>query len=361
MNEVIHVITTIEMGGAEKQLLVLAREQRREGRSVTVIHLKGKPELKEVFESHGVQMLGNASNRNPLIQTYIIWKIQRARPDTILHAHLPRAELICALSRRKNYFIVSRHNAEAFFPKFPGFLSRVLSKFVEKRATLVIAISFAVRDFLVRKKEIKDPSKIKVIHYGFDSLSPNKSYAVENLTYSETLRIGTISRLVPQKDLSTLLLAFKKFHDKYPSASLSIVGDGFLKNSLIKQAEELQIDDSIFWLGRTKDIRGYLESIDLFVLSSLYEGFGLVLLEAMCSGVPIIAANNSAIPEVMGIDYPGLFVTGESLDLSKKMESAFKPEFRGKLLSAAEERLDQFNPTIMRKNIDYVYLGLGKK
>lgn len=361
MKPVIHVITTIEMGGAEKQLLVLVREQRQAGRAVSVLYLKGNPELKESFERVDVQLIDKVSNRNPLIQIYGIWKILKEQPDAIVHAHLPRAELICAFARSKNYLVVSRHNAESFFPKFPGLFSRLLSNFVERRASLVIAISFAVQDFLTKINEISNHSKLQVIYYGFDSISSTKFSAVENLISAERFRIGTIARLVPQKDLTTLLLAFKHILKEFPSSTLSIVGDGYLKSTLEKEAEDLGISDSVTWLGRTESIREYLESIDLFVLSSLYEGFGLVLLEAMCSGIPVIAADNSAIPEVLGKDYPGLFKTGNSVELSNKIKSAYKSEFRIGLLTLAEARLDKFNPRLMCQNIDSAYLKLETK
>lgn len=359
MNSVLHVITTIEMGGAEKQLLILAREQRIGGRRVFVIFLKGNPELRHSFKKIGVQVFDDISNRNPLIQIYKLRKIVNKIPNLTIHAHLPRAELISAIVRKKNTLVISRHNAEAFFPSHPGILSRVLSRFVSHRSTLVIAISSAVKNFLIESNEIDKSKGIQVIYYGFDPISQEIGSTSGDL--HDNFKIGTISRLVPQKDLGTLLSAFKKTIEKYPSLKLSIVGDGYLKNSLQHESDKLGISTSVEWLGRTEDIGRYLKSIDLFVLTSRYEGFGLVLLEAMCSEVPILAPNNSAIPEVLGNDYPGLFETGNSAELSTKIENALDEEFRKLLLARAEVRLKIFDPVLMLDSMDNAYSEMEKE
>ncbi len=359
MKSVLHVITTIEMGGAEKQLLVLAREQQASGRSVSVVFLKGNPELRDSFEKFGVQVFDDISNRNPLTQIYKLRKISNKIPNLIMHAHLPRAELMSAIVRKKNTLVISRHNAEAFFPSHPGILSRILSRFVSRRSTLVIAISSAVKDFLIENNEIDKSKKIQVIYYGFDS--NHQEIGSTNRKLDSNFRIGTIARLVPQKDLGTLLSAFKRTIEKNPSLNLSIVGDGYLRDFLQNESKDLGISSSVLWLGRTKDISSYLQSIDLFVLTSRYEGFGLVLLEAMCAEVPILAPNNSAIPEVLGTDYPGLFETGNSAELSTKIECALGEEFRKLLLVRAEVRLKIFDPARMLDNMDQAYSEMEKK
>lgn len=72
------------------------------------------------------------------------------------------------------------------------------------------------------------------------------------------------------------------------------------------------------WLGRTDRIIESLKLMDCFVLASQYEGFGLVLLEAMSANIPIVASNVSAIPEVLGIEHPLLSTPGDPNDFAKK-------------------------------------------
>jgi glycosyltransferase involved in cell wall biosynthesis len=95
--------------------------------------------------------------------------------------------------------------------------------------------------------------------------------------------------------------------------------------------------------------------MDVFILSSNYEGFGLVLLEAMQSNIPIVASNNSSIPEVMGISYPGLFETNNVLDLFSKLSSAFDRTYRNNLVENYKNRLSLFTPNLMNEKIIEIY------
>ena len=103
-----------------------------------------------------------------------------------------------------------------------------------------------------------------------------------------------------------------------------------------------------------------LQIFDVFLLSSLYEGLGLVLLEAISNQTPILAANNSAIPEVLGHEFPGLFETSDWESLFTKMQQTERGEFRQTLLDAQELRKKYFKPEAMAKNIQVVYEGVLK-
>jgi hypothetical protein len=123
--KITHLITTIERGGAEKQLLILASEQVKSGLKVEVFYLKGKPELKTEFEATGVLVNSNLVGYNFLKQILILSKYLRNFPSPI-HAHLPKSELIAAFAVSKKYFIFSRHNAEPFWLGSPKIISNLL-------------------------------------------------------------------------------------------------------------------------------------------------------------------------------------------------------------------------------------------
>jgi glycosyltransferase involved in cell wall biosynthesis len=362
MKPVIHLITTISMGGAEKQLLTLASEQVMSGRQVTVVYLKGKPELLSLFLESGVKIVSEYSDMNPITQAYLLRRFFRNHRESLLHAHLPRAELFSALAPSGVRILLSRHNAEPFYPGAPKIISRQLSRFVSKRATHVVAISEAVKKYLIDCKEVSNPNKIKVVYYGF---SRNQNYENVNDPKLHTIRnkrvlIGTISRLVPQKDLGTLIRAFEIFKRKNPDAFLVIVGEGILKDELSTLVKELGIESNVIWYGRTANVNLMLREFDLFALTSLYEGFGLVLLEAMANGVPIAAARNSAIPEVLGMDYEGLFQTGDHKQLADLFQSTLEPSQSLRMKKYLTERLEFFQPDRMRIKMDEIYLQQEK-
>jgi glycosyltransferase involved in cell wall biosynthesis len=142
---------------------------------------------------------------------------------------------------------------------------------------------------------------------------------------------------------------------EHPKSTLLLVGGGEEKNNLENLARNLGINESIEWIGRTSRIAECLSRMDIFVLSSLYEGFGLVLLEAMDAGVPIIASNNSAIPEVLGEDFTGLVQTGAVDGFVTKMNEYTKQSMRVKVLSDQNVRLKSFSAEVMCSKISKIY------
>ena len=145
-----------------------------------------------------------------------------------------------------------------------------------------------------------------------------------------------------------------------PNIDLYVVGEGLLQKDLIELSKSLGIKDQVHWIGKTEYIKEFLSKIDLFILPSKYEGFGLVLLEAMVAKKPIIAANNSAIPEVLGKSYEGLFLTGDANALAQQITTAIGDNgFSEKLVQSYASQLNLFDPSEMNMNIKNVYSNAG--
>ena len=360
MKKVVHVITTISRGGAENQLLILAREQVRNGWHVSIVYLKDTPELINDFKDLGVEVVTDCANHSVIGQVFWLQRYFKKR-FTVIHAHLPRAELLTSVAAHRNSFIVSRHNAEKFFPSAPTYISSLLSRFVTKRSKSVIAISKAVEIFIRSKNEISKGTDVTIIHYGFDNLfNLNNKKNLNRIRFGlkkNEFVFGVVGRLVPQKDYPTLLRAFSIFSKDKKNCKLLIVGEGYLKQELQNLAVELGISANVIWFGRTDRIREILNLIDCFVLTSLYEGFGLVLLEAMSANIPIVASDVSAIPEVLGIKHPLLSIPGNPSNFAKNMNlvANFDANERVKLLDIQSIQLKKFEPNGMSIAIERVY------
>ena len=362
--KVTHLITTIERGGAEKQLLTLASEQVQSGLNVFVLYLKGKPDLRNEFEVAGVEVNNLLVGKSFLKQIFLLSKYLRKNPSPV-HAHLPKSELLAAIVVTKKYLVFSRHNSEAFWPGGPQNISNLLSKFVCKRASQGIAISNAVRSYLIKRGEIPTSYTIDVVYYGFQKdISTNVAGLglITNIMngQSSNYKIGTIGRLVPQKDYPTLLNAFSNILKSLPNTDLYVVGEGYLQKDLIELSKSLGVDGKVHWLGKTEYIKEFLSKIDLFILPSKYEGFGLVLLEAMVAKKPIVAANNSAIPEVLGKSYEGLFSTGDKEALAQQIKAAISDNsFSERLVQSYANQLNLFDPSKMNRTIEEIYTNAG--
>jgi glycosyltransferase involved in cell wall biosynthesis len=361
--KIIHLITTIEFGGAEKQLLILARNQVKQGLNVEVFYLKGKPELKTKFEDVGVKVNSLLVDRPFIFQVTKFRKFIRSNESPV-HTHLPQAELVAVLACKRKKFIISRHNFEPFWPNKPRLISILLSRFVASRASGGIAISNAIKNYLLMAKEINKHFKVNVVYYGFDHneevLPKTNKIINENLNSPKDYKLGTIGRLLPTKNYPTMLNAVAKIVEVYPTVKFFIVGGGSSDQVLIKMCKDLKIENNVIWLGRTEYIREFFEKIDLFIFASKAEGFGLVLLEAMLANKPILAANNSAIPEVLGLNYKGLFSTNDYKLLSDKIIELMNNKVKSDLLvSEYKDQIKLFDPVIMADNVLKVYKVVG--
>jgi glycosyltransferase involved in cell wall biosynthesis len=361
MQYINHVITTISRGGAEKQLLILVTEQIAQGEKVRIFFLKGNPELAQDFISSGAQVVYDLHGKNFLRQMLIFYKFV-IRDSGLIHAHLPRAEILCSITTLKRGYIASRHNAEPFFPNSNKFLSSLLSKVFTLNARRVIAISDAVRQFMIHEGEILDSKKITVIYYGISARRSVDQKIANELSQRYEISgfgkvYGTIARLAPQKDFYTLLYAFSELLEVEPNSLLIIIGDGAQKKELVELQKILKISENqIRWIGRTEYIEEFLEIMDVFVFCTNYEGFGLVLLEAARAELPVLASSVSAVPEVLGVNYLGLFQPKDSSHLCSLMIKVRNSDFDQYLKNQLSLQVSKFPINEMTRRIKLVYL-----
>jgi glycosyltransferase involved in cell wall biosynthesis len=360
--KILHIITTITRGGAEGHLWELTRNQVLEGHAVTVAYLKGAPERQADFESAGIGVfdLGLRRYGDPAPLFRLRRLLARLRPD-VVHAHMPPAELyarLALLGDSRTPYVVSKHNDERFFAG-PG--SVWLSRWAARRASSVIAISDAVRQYMVRRG-VHRPARIVTIHYGMDAgpyraVTPAETGALRAAwgVPPDTFLVGTVARLAPQKALHVLLEGFALYlKSAAVPARLAVVGRGPLEETLKAHAKKLGIESAVVWGGFRSDIPTVMKAFDAFALTSVYEGFGLVLLEAMAAGKPVVATQVSAIPEVVADGLTGILIPpGEPQALAAALSRLEVREERESLGARGLERaLSVFDPgTMARKTM----------
>jgi glycosyltransferase involved in cell wall biosynthesis len=159
---------------------------------------------------------------------------------------------------------------------------------------------------------IVDPAKNSVVLNGIDG---DRFACERNYRFSSAPVIGTIGRLHVQKGHRFLIDAMLEILRRMPGAQLVIIGGGSLKNALATQAREQGVEASIEFAGETTDSPAALRGMDLFVLPSLWEGFPIVLLEAMASGLPIVATAVDGVTEMLSDRETGLLVPPQRADL----------------------------------------------
>ena len=350
--KILHTITSLDKGGAENHLSILASEQAKKKNTIKIFISKNSFYWLKYLKKFQIDVIKSKNfNEKNIVFKLIklisdIYRLknilEKFRPD-ILHAHLPYMELVSFfsiyLSSHKPKFIISKHVDNVFFKGSEGqkknIIGSFLARIIAKKTFKIIAISKAVKYFLVSPHVGLEPGKIKVIYYGIDNLnllSNNRKkfkppYIKKN---KNELILGCIARLVPQKSIDNIIRSIYELKNK--KVKFFIVGKGPLKNNLIDLAKSLKIENQIFWIDFVDDVKKFYNSIDIFVLTSHYEGLGLVFLEAMLCKKPIICSNSSAMPEIVKNNYNGFLVEpNKPLLLSDTLKLFFKYSLRKKL------------------------------
>ena len=353
--KIAHVITTLESGGAENQLLQLVTQQSIKKWTIEVYPLKGNLDLQEEMLRLGVKINKRLYKKNLFSQVLLI-KFMSYKSYDIVHCHLPLAELLISLSRAKRV-IVSRHYGGAFYPGSTLILSKCLSRFATRKVKTVVACSKFVKKHLENSGEIRKSVTIKVVYYGF---VPNYTYKKQprSITFTEPnkLILGTLARLSPEKDIKTLISAISLLpQDVKQRTRVNIFGDGNQKDELLVLINKLNLFSIVRLCGKTSSPIQAIDSMDVFILTSKFEGFGMVLLESMSLGKPIICSRIETAQEVLGKSGCAIyFEPGNSVDLAEKIMNY------GKLLNKnyvnlQAKRLKIFTPQIMSQKIADAY------
>lgn len=161
---------------------------------------------------------------------------------------------------------------------------------------------------------------------------------VSSLSRREGKKFIAVGRLESQKGFDLLINSFRLVSDRHPDASLEIYGEGTQRSALSKQISELRLEESVTLRGATKNISEAYSGSDYFVLSSRFEGFGLVIVEAQAHGLPVVAFDCPRGPaEIIDDRVNGLLVENGSVeDLSTKMiELIENPKMCSEMVRAA--------------------------
>jgi glycosyltransferase involved in cell wall biosynthesis len=336
--KVLHVHKLTGVSGSEGHLLALLPALRERGVDARFLGLDvpgtdfGR--FYEQLDRLGVphRSVGCGLDVSPRMARGIHGAIRVERPD-LVHTHLVHADVYGGAAARALGIpsVSTRHNDDRYLLGPFRYVDRAFAR----PARRLIAISDAVRHFLERAGH--DPAKLVTIRYGLDELPSAPSDptpAGAGIAPDAPLALA-VGRLIAQKDHPTLLRAFARVHDSLPEARLAILGSGPLEAETRALAAELGLEDAVVLPGRT-DIRDWLERADVFVHSSRWEGFGIVLLEAMLAGLPVVATRVSAVPEVVVDGETGLLVeVGDHEQLAAHLEALLTDRERAASLGEA--------------------------
>lgn len=274
------------------------------------------------------------------------WRLRALRPD-IVHTHLQHADLYgipAARLARVRAVVTSRHNDD---PRRRHPLLRRLNRALWHMVDAGVAISDAIARFSV-EVEGAPAARLTTIHYGLERIPERleRAAAREKLCQElglggDPLLVGVVARLIPAKGISYGIRAFARQAGRFPGARLLVVGDGPLRTDLEAGAAALGLGRRVRFLGWRADASQIMAALDLLLMPSLREGFGLALLEAMACAVPVVASAVSAIPEVVVHGETGLLCPPRDVEAFSQALGALlsDADLRARMGAAGRARL----------------------
>ena len=306
--KVAHVVLNLDYGGLEKCVIHLVNNIKEAGIETEIICLKDKGSLAVEAEREGVKV--TALNKPEGFKLGYVFKladlIKKSNAD-IVHSHnfgpLIYASLAAKLAGKP--CMHTRH----------GRKEEWVFSFIWNINDAIVSVSNDTKNHLLSNNRI-DQQRMRVIYNGIDTdqysgrmTDEQKTALREELGISQnSFVITNVGRLSKEKDQFTLIKAFSYLRKKEMDADLLLVGDGPVKDELVSLAKELKVEDRVRFVGFRDDIAELLAVSQIFVLSSFREGVPLSLLEAMASGVPVVATKVGGNPEVVKDGESGILV-----------------------------------------------------
>ena len=262
----------------------------------------------KIINKSDVEALGGhiviiPSYRNPLNYVKTLTKIFKENKYDIVHSNMNTLSYFTLkAAKRAGIKVRIAHSHSTSNPKefTRNMIKNTLKLFSKKYATDYFACSELAGRYLFGDKTF-DKGLVTVINNGIDinKFKYNEEYNIsirkELNIDSNTKVIGHVGRFVHQKNHFYLIDIFNEIHKLDPNTKLLLLGDGPLKEEVEVKVHTLGLDDSVIFAGTKQDIYKYYSVMNLFILPSLYEGLGLVAIEAQCNGLPCLLSKEVPI------------------------------------------------------------------
>ncbi|MFH1398405.1 MAG: glycosyltransferase family 4 protein [Candidatus Omnitrophota bacterium] len=322
---ILFLSTHLNVGGISSYLLSLAGGLKKRGHNIYLASSPG--ELLPEFKGLGVNFIpipiktkSEANFFKILASLFRLLPYIKDNHIDILHSHTRVTQVLGCL--------IKKQSGIAHITTCHGFFKNRLSRrLFPCWGDKVIAISEQVEEYLIRDFGLKK-EKIKVVNNGIDiekfrvTCLPDKPACPAGRQESAKLKddvkakfglknglvAGIVARLSDVKGHIYLIQAMKEILVGFPDAQLLIVGEGKMKDDLLKLSRELNLNKSVYFLPSIIDIREVLSAMDVFVLPSLKEGLGLGLMEAMAAGLAVVGTDVGGIKSLIQNGENGILV-----------------------------------------------------
>lgn len=352
--KILQVIPYFCFGGAETMCENLTYALKNMGHEVTVVSLyQEQTPISRRMEEAGVKLLH--LDKKLGLDVSMVAKLAKimkdVRPD-VVHTHLDVIKYAVAAAQLSGIkkCVHTVHNvadqeAEGRIQKFVNTL------YFKLGWSTPVALSPEVRRTILEFYGLPE-NKVPVVYNGVDlsRCIPKENYAAENMAL---LHIGRFNH---QKNHKGLLEAFQKILAKFPNARLNLLGDGELMEETKAYAEALGIAGNVHFLGSQSNVYPYLNQADLFLLPSTFEGMPMTIIEAMGTGLPIVASKVGGVPDMLQNGESGLLVSCDPEETAQAVLTLMEnPDLREKLGRNARKDSVRFSAAFMAEQYTKIY------
>jgi glycosyltransferase involved in cell wall biosynthesis len=344
-------------GGAERYVVDLALELRRRGRDVELACSADGP-LRRDLDAAGVPVhtVSDRLAKRRFDSRYArsLRALVRSGDYDVVHAHIYASIAAAAVATAgvDVPLVVTEHTA-APWRRRPA---RVASQLAYRRAAHVTVVSQEIREQIVEDFGAS-AGKVTFVQ---NAVAPHDGSPADDLPdeCNDAVLIGRVARLEPEKGMHVFIDAAAELAVGWPRAQFLVIGDGPLRVDLERHAEERGVAGRVHFLGFRDDARALIAQLDVLAISSLTDGSPLAIVEAMTSGVPVVATACGGIPGQVRHGTDGLLVTpGDATAFAQALEWLLSnPQRTRSMGTAARLRAEaEFGYAPMVDRIESVY------
>lgn len=364
--KILHLIKSLGRGGAEMLLPISYKYASHDQFEYSYAYfLKGKDDLVYLLKENGAQVhsFEAGGNREILLSAFSLAKYCKSNKIEIIHAHLPIAGVVARIAGRiaKIPVVYTEHNLmERYHP-----ITRFLNKSTFAMQAHVVSVSRDVEQSIRKHTNTKVP--VSTVLNGIDTLQFKR-----NLTGGEALRkqyaipmdatvIGFVAVFREQKQLPVWLKVAATILKSHPDSYFLLVGAGPLSEEIENLRDALGLRNRLILPGLKENVRQHLSAMDIFFMSSKFEGLPLALLEAMACECAIVATKVGGVPEVIEPGISGLLVSDQR---QQEMADALrfyltnKEEIKAHGIAARQRVEEAFSIQRMVKELEGIYRTL---
>ena len=360
---ILHLIKSLGRGGAET---LLPETLKVHDKSIFLFHciyfLPWKNQLiEEITEAGGfVKNIPAVNNIRILFQAFSIVRYIKENNIDLIHCHLPWAGFVGRIVHLISGVpvIYTEHNKQERYQ----FLTRLLNKWSFNFQSLAIAVSEEVKRSI--EKNIKPTIQVKTILNGINTekfhrnMESGKRIRTELGIPNDAIVIGSLGVFRTQKRINYWLELFLQISKSNHNVRGILVGDGPLNQQIIEQVKDLGLEDLVFLPGLQTNAVDWYSAMDIFMMTSSFEGLPLALLEAMSCECAVVSTNAGGICEVIVNDISGIIV---DVDQWKNIQSKVQflldnPGIKNSMALAARERvMNHFSIQSMVNQLETTY------